>query len=374
MLSLFQKLLDIKVNLNFLSLVLMLFATTCLRSQELDTLSYFEKLNSGDYYPNINLSHSDVKLPLEVQVGIDILELREVDIKSPDFYSRISAHLYYDVDSSVIDDYGDTISLYDFYIGGFDWVELLYPEHDKLFLGRIVYDKVFSEEKQDSLVQYSFYMENQFPHKWDLRDYPFDQQRLRFIFDAQQDTSVVHLIAATHMHSNIAKGSTLFLKDGLVVTGIETESQYKEGDVEEFVEGRRREVNQRFIINILVDRKGSFLYFKLFFGGFLSFLISYLAFYIDSSFFETRITLSIGGIFGAVGNKYVVENTMPAIQVLTKADIINNLVIVFIILNIFIVIGQQTKSLPLGPFERNKFAGRFIMIAFVILNLFIAYF
>ena len=374
MLSLFQKLLDIKVNRNFLSLILMLFATTCLRSQELDTLSYSEKLNSGVYYPNINLSYTEVKLPLEVQVGIDILELREVDIKSPDFYSRISAHLYYDVDSSVIDDYGDTISLYDFYIGGFDWVELIYPEHDKLFLGRVVYDKVFSEEKQDSLVQWSFYMENQFPHKWDLRDYPFDQQRLRFIFDAQQDTSVVHLIAAADRPSKIMEGSSLFLKDGLVVTGIETETQYREGDFEEFVEGRRREVNQRFIINVLVDRKGSFLYFKLFFGGFLSFLISYLAFYIDTSFFETRITLSIGGIFGAVGNKYVVENTMPSIQVLTKADIINNMVIVFIILNIFIVIGQQTKSIPLGPLERNNFAARFIMSAFVILNLFIAYF
>ena len=84
--------------------------------------------------------------------------------------------------------------------------------------------------------------------------------------------------------------------------------------------------------------------------------------------------MSIGGIFGAVGNKYVVENTMPAIQVLTKADIINNMVIVFIILNIFIVIGQQTKSIPLGPLERNNFAARFIMSAFVILNLFIAYF
>ena len=339
-----------------------------------DSLSYSEKLNSGDYYPNVDLAESEVKFPLEVQVGIDLLELRDVDIKNPDFYSRLTARLFYQVDTAVLDNNGDTVFLYDFGVGGFDLVDLIYPEHDKKYHGGINYDKFFSESLQDSLIEWAFYMENQFPHKWDLRDYPFDQQKLRFIFDSNQDSSVLRLVPPADRPSEVVEGSSLYLKDGLVVTGINTESEYIPGEFEDFIEGRRHKIKQRFIVNVLVDRKGSFLYFKLFFGGFLSFLISYLAFYINSSFFETRITLSIGGIFGAVGNKYVVENTMPAIQVLTKADIINNLVIVFIILNIFIVIGQQTKSLPLGPFERNKFAGRFIMIAFVILNLFIAYF
>ena len=36
----------------------------------------------------------------------------------------------------------------------------------------------------------------------------------------------------------------------------------------------------------------------------LSFIISYLVFFIDKKYFETSITLSIGGIFGAVGNRY----------------------------------------------------------------------
>jgi len=359
---------------NYLVLVLMLFGSTLLRSQESDSLSYSEKLNSGEYYPNVNLSESEVKFPLEVQVGIDLRELRDVDIKNPHFYSRLTARLFYEVDTAVLDDNSDTIFLYDFGAGGFDLVDLIYPEHDKKYHGRIIYDKFFSESRQDSLIEWAFYMENQFPHKWDLRDYPFDQQKLRFIFESNQDSSVLRLVPPTDRPTEIVEGSSLYLKDGLVVTGINTESEYIPGEYEDFIEGSRQTFHQRFIINVLVDRKGSFLYFKLFFGGFLSFLISYLAFYIDSSFFETRITLSIGGIFGAVGNKYVVENTMPAIQVLTKADIINNLVIVFIILNIFIVIGQHTKSIQLGAFERNNFAARFIISAFAVLNLFIAYF
>ena len=110
------------------------------------------------------------------------------------------------------------------------------------------------------------------------------------------------------------------------------------------------------------------MYFKLFFGGFLSFLISFLVYFIDSKFFETRITLSLGGIFGAVGNKYFVENSMPSIQVLTKADLINNLVIIFIIINIFMIIAQHKKKINLWKFEDNKFSSIFILSLFVFLN------
>jgi hypothetical protein len=76
----------------------------------------------------------------------------------------------------------------------------------------------------------------------------------------------------------------------------------------------------------------------------------------------------LGGIFGAVGNKYFVENSMPSIQVLTKADLINNLVIIFIILNIFIVISQHTSKISIWKFEKNKFSALFILALFIFFN------
>jgi hypothetical protein len=80
------------------------------------------------------------------------------------------------------------------------------------------------------------------------------------------------------------------------------------------------------------------------------------------------VTLSLGGIFGAVGNKYFVENSMPSLQVLTKADLINNLVIIFIIINIFIVICQFTPKISIWKFESNKFSSIFILALFVLFN------
>ena len=126
--------------------------------------------------------------------------------------------------------------MYDFGAGGFDLVDLIYPEHDKKYHGRIIYDKFFSESRQDSLIEWAFYMENQFPHKWDLRDYPFDQQKLRFIFESNQDSSVLRLVPPTDRPTEIVEGSSLYLKDGLVVTGINTESEYIPGEYEDFIE------------------------------------------------------------------------------------------------------------------------------------------
>ena len=59
---------------------------------------------------------------------------------------------------------------------------------------------------------------------------------------------------------------------------------------------------------------------------------------------------------------------MPSLQVLTKADIINNVVIMFIILNIFIVIGQHMKDINLGKFENNKFSAIIVFILFLLIN------
>ena len=328
-----------------------------------DSLSYSEKLNSGQYFPYLDFSEVETeKLPIELRIGIQVSEIRDLDIKKTDFYTVFEHTAIASIDSIVLTNTGDTVRVYQ-YNGPYDLYRVIYPESDQTWLGAYLYDRVYSEITNDSVTRWISYLESQFPHKWDLRAYPFDEQKLRYVFETYWDTSVLKIIPDPEFQSSVLDSTFLFLKDGLQITGIDHEISYTQLDEDDFVDGYRRGIGQRLIFNVNVDRRGSFLYFKLFFGGFLSFLISYLAFYTDSSFFETRITLSIGGIFGAVGNKYVVENTMPAIQVLTKADIINNLVIVFIILNIFIVIGQQTKKLPLGPFEQNMFASRFMMIS-----------
>ena len=146
-----------------------------------------------------------------------------------------------------------------------------------------------------------------------------------------------------------------FLIDGFSITSGNVEIQQDYKAIENYTDSTRQGVFQTVDTTLDLNREGSFLYFKLFFGAILSFVISFLVFFIDPKEFESRITLCIGGVFGAIGNKYFVESSMPEIQVLTKADTVNNIMIILVILNIFLTIGQHNSKIKLEYFIKFSF-------------------
>ena len=91
-------------------------------------------------------------------------------------------------------------------------------------------------------------------------------------------------------------------------------------------------------------------------------------FFIPAKEFGSRISLAVGGIFGAIGNRYFVDSSLPVVQVLTKADIINNLILFLLILNILIVIFQKNKRYNIKFLGKNKNAMIFTGILFLVLN------
>lgn len=356
------------ISINFCLLFVILSQQLCHSNESfvLDSLTYEQKLNSGNYYPYFKFTNEDkIKLPLEFQVELSVEQLLDVDIKNNNYYTVLRAAYTTTVDTLIVTK-NDSI----YFDSPADFFYLKYPESDRTYEGGIDYDgKIYYSKLKDSVNQWSHYIEAELPHKWDLRNYPFDEQHLKIVFETKTDTSWFKLNPSIEFPPKIYPEKFYYLIDGLNVKNLTTEKKYiKDPVLLEFAGGERNEVNEQLIFNIEIDRLGSYLYFKLFFGGFLSFLISFLVYFIDSKFFETRITLSLGGIFGAVGNKYFVENSMPAIQVLTKADLINNLVIIFIIINIFIVIAQHTSKISLWKFENNKFSSIFILLFFIFLN------
>ena len=145
------------------------------------------------------------------------------------------------------------------------------------------------------------------------------------------------------------------LKAGYNVDKINFNIKYKEGKAEEqfspFIS--RKPVYSVGEFEIIISREGSWLLIKLFLGAFLACLISWIAFLIPSEFFDSQISVSVGAIFGAIGNKYFVESTIPAVQILTKADILNNFAILIVLLNIFLLIARKSSIINLGVFEEK---------------------
>jgi hypothetical protein len=323
--------------------------------------TYFEKKISGDYYPYYSFDENDtLKFPLKIDVSLFIKDLQNLNLKDDFFYVKLIDYFYFDFDSVYTTNTNDTIEIWKYY------PNLQYPEDDKVFIGDIYY---FDNIK--SKYAYNTEFEGILPHKWDLKNYPFDTQELKIQYLSWIDTSIV-LLAESKTFKSVLNQPFDFLNEGFTVDNISSEISYVEQpSIIEFPDAKRNEIYQMLTFNIEVSRKGSYLYFKLFFGAFLSFIISYLAFFIPKEKFESRITLCIGSVFGAVGNKYFVESTMPEIQVLTKADLINNLTVLLIIINILIVICQNNDKINIGIFEKNKFASFLSLILFFVINLLI---
>ena len=62
------------------------------------------------------------------------------------------------------------------------------------------------------------------------------------------------------------------------------------------------------------------------------------------------------------------ESTIPSVQILTKADMINNMILLLLIVNVLIVIVQNNEKINFGLLEKNKIAMIFSGVTFIILN------
>jgi len=310
-------------------------------------------------------SNDTFNFPHELNMSIVIHELKDLTFKSNYFYTSLDYivyskwdTLYTTVNNKEIDltPYVDPIAIKS------DRSDLTYYLSSKGILN-------------DSLTIYkhpSFY-KNDIYHKWDLKDYPFDTQKLELEFQMMKDTSYATIQNSPYFKSILIDDSQII--DGWTFNGFTTDISYIPEPTFEKIKtniGERNQITTKLTYYLNFERDGLFLYFKLFFGTFLSFIISYLVFFIDKKYFETRITLSIGGIFGAVGNRYFVESIMPEVQILTKGDLINNLIIFLIVMNIFIVI-LQNRKIKNKFIAKNKYPAIFSIITFILLNLIIIF-
>ena len=158
---------------------------------------------------------------------------------------------------------------------------------------------------------------------WDVRSFPFDHQKLAIsVEDAVVDTSLMTYIADTS-NSKINKYLEI---EGWVVDSfhIKTDNilyNTTYGDPELHGES----VYPAVKMTVYLERTHCWLTFsKLVTGLYVAFLISLLVFKILPHETESRIGLAVGGLFAAVGNKYIAENIVPTTTQNTLVDNIHN--------------------------------------------------
>jgi|GEM_PF-487984 len=97
----------------------------------------------------------------------------------------------------------------------------------------------------------------------------------------------------------------------------------------------------RLSFDIEIERPGWGWFFKIFQGLFLAVAISMLVFFIRPDDGDKRVSLAVGAAFAAVANFYISTSMMPETDMMTLADMINGIGIVFV----FFSLVQSTISL-----------------------------
>lgn len=115
-----------------------------------------------------------MNLPIDIEIELFVMAVRDLQIKSNYFYAEIADAAHFKYDTVYVTQSMDTVAI------GPRFVRLLYPESDQTFIDDWIYDGKFGDYVQIS----RSIIEVVLPHKWNLRDYPFDEQHLQFRYRA----------------------------------------------------------------------------------------------------------------------------------------------------------------------------------------------
>tara|TARA_Y100001958_G_scaffold91703_1_gene62526 strand:- start:9913 stop:11049 length:1137 start_codon:yes stop_codon:yes gene_type:complete len=328
-----------------------------------DNLNLNKSIVNQSFINKINTENLDkVQFPVFYEFELNLNDLYNLDLNKDYFFSKLYMGVYSDYDSITIDKNNNLFStLPD------DNFRLKYQLGDESYFSGWIYQGYLNDTLYNKY-SYASEVENNFIHVWDLSEYPFDKQQLKIQFIASKDTSLVRLRSSDNLPSTFNE-SISDLKKGYSINQITSDESFY---VSPFDFTDKENVFRKKVFSVLsfyieVDRSGSWLFIKLFIGSFLSFFISVIVFLIPLKEFESRISLSVGGIFGAIGNRYFVDSTMQNVQVLTKADIINNMILLLLVFNILVVTLQHTKKYNIPFLENNDNAIKISVISFIAL-------
>ena len=83
-------------------------------------------------------------------------------------------------------------------------------------------------------------------------------------------------------------------------------------------------------VRIVITRDALGLFWKMFLGMYAAFLIAFVCFFIHADNIDSRFGLSVGSLFAAIGNKYIIDSALPESTSFTLVDTLHGLTLLFI--------------------------------------------
>lgn len=205
---------------------------------------------------------------------------------------------------------------------------------------------------------------------WRVANFPFDRQNLRLSIENSQYDANTMVFITDSLGSPFDPQFALRgwnIDSCVVSTGMRT---YETGFGLESLSELRVDYST-FKVNLSISRDTVGLFWKMFVGMYLAFLIAFICFFIHADLMDARFGLSVGSLFAVVGNKYIIESSLPESGTFTLVDLLHDFALFFIL----IVVVANAYSLEIfknhGLKRSDKFDRRVawvLMGSFVLIN------
>jgi hypothetical protein len=192
---------------------------------------------------------------------------------------------------------------------------------------------------------------------WAIDNFPFDHQVLRFSIENSQFDSDALVFSADTLGQHFDPRFTLrgWRIDSLnIATGIK---KYETGFGDVSLAKPHTEYSN-FKVRMQIGRDAMGLFWKMFLGMYVAFLIAYMCFYIHTDSIDSRFGLSVGALFAVIGNKYIIDSALPESTTFTLVDTLHGITLIFILT----VIISTSYSLKLLKQDKVEKAQRFDFI------------
>ena len=288
-------------------------------------------------------------VPEKVRVGIYINSIHDIDFKLKEFMVSFWLWIKYKKSNDKKND--------------LDFVNNLeIPNAETSTRSYLVVDSTSSPDSVFMMMKMLCEMKD----NWSIRNFPFDKQMMNISIENSQFSSdqMIFIIdsVGNHYDSSAVYGWNIEYDK----MWVENKVYYSKFGVDDLP---KSESNfSAFKVRVGIERNAAGLFWKMFLGMYIAFLIAYICFYIHSDGMDSRFGLSVGSLFAVIGNKYIIDSSLPESTSFTLVDTLHGLTL----FSIFLVIAATAWSLKLVKQNKISQARRFDMIfAQVLLTLYI---
>lgn len=207
---------------------------------------------------------------------------------------------------------------------------------------------------------------------WVVHNFPFDKQHLRvrvenIMFDRNK---LVFKADVRHSMFDDIEGMDGWTVKNFAVSEDTTRYNTGFGDPQP---GHDAQTYSTFKIDMDIERDAWGLFMKIFIGMYIAFLIALVSFASQPWELEPRFGLPVGGLFAAVGNKYIIDSLLPESPEFSLVDTLHSITFIGI-LSVLAVSAISMKYYNADDKEAclraNKVGSRIVFFAYVIINIF----